>query len=333
MKKFYFIGIDVSKNKVDICVISNSKVLKEEQCTNHQAAISSEIKAVQDEFGVSSEDFIVCAEHTGQYTYPLICACKGLDCKLWLENPAQIKYCSGVTRGKNDRVDARRIAEYAMRFIDKCHPYERPEEDLTLLKQLEAERSLYKTDLAKYKAQLSDQEEYMERNIFLQKAKRLKRLIETLEETLKDITDKMTEIIEASSQLSLQMELLRSVEGVGPVIAMNMIIATEAFTKFENYRQFNCYIGVAPFSYTSGSSQFSKNRVSQKAAKYLKVLLHLAAVSITHRKTGDLKTYFDRKVAEGKNKMTVINAVRAKIVARMFAVIRKNQFYQPILSF
>ena len=58
----------------------------------------------------------------------------------------------------------------------------------------------------------------------------------------------------------------------------------------------------------------------------------MAAVAIDHKKTGDLKTYFERKVAEGKNKMTVLNAVRAKLVARMFAVIRNNRVYQPILS-
>ena len=53
------------------------------------------------------------------------------------------------------------------------------------------------------------------------------------------------------------MKLLKSVEGVGSVVAMNMIIATEAFTRFDNPRQFNCYVGVAPFAYTSGTSQHS----------------------------------------------------------------------------
>ena len=71
-----------------------------------------------------------------------------------------------MTRGKNDKVDARRIAEYAMRFLDKAKPYKRPTEELVRLKQLEAERSLYLTDLAKYKAQLTDQDGFMEDKIF-----------------------------------------------------------------------------------------------------------------------------------------------------------------------
>lgn len=97
-------------------------------------------------------------------------------------------------------------------------------------------------------------------------------------------------------------------------------------------RKFNCYVGIAPFSYSSGSSQHSKARVSHRADKVMKRLLHLAAVAVTHRISGELKKYYERKVAEGKNKMSVINALRAKIVARMFAVIKRNEKYKPILS-
>ena len=72
----------------------------------------------------------------------------------------------------------------------------------------------------------------------------------------------------------------------------------------------------------------SRNRVSRRANKQVKTLLHLAALSITRKKKSELKEYYKRKVEEGKNKMTVINALRAKIVvARVFAVIRKNDIY------
>ena len=95
-------------------------------------------------------------------------------------------------------------------------------------------------------------------------------------------------------------------------------------------KKFNCYAGVAPCSYSSGSSQHSKAKVSHRADKVMKRLLHLAAVAVTHRVGGELKKYYERKVAEGKNKMLVINALRAKIVARMFAVIKRNEKYKPI---
>ncbi|MFK2026504.1 transposase, partial [Bacteroides fragilis] len=235
------------------------------------------------------------AEHTGQYTFPLACACKSVECKLWLENPAEIKYSSGVQRGKNDKVDAKRIAIYANRFQDKVQYYERPTEDIERLKQLESERTLYVTDLAKYKGQMKDQKDYMPKALYERKMKRLQALMDDLEEAIQAITDEMDEVIASCPVLSRQRELLMSIDGVGRVVATNMIIATEAFTRFVDPRKFNCYAGIAPFYYSSGSSQHSKAKVSHRADKVMKRLLHLAAVAVTHRVGGELKMYYERK--------------------------------------
>ncbi len=53
----------------------------------------------------------------------------------------------------------------------------------------------------------------------------------------------------------------------------------------------------------------------------------MAALSVI-RLDGNLKDYFERKVAEGKNKMTVINAIRSKLIARAFALIRDDRKYE-----
>jgi transposase len=332
MNNFYFIGVDVSKKKLDVCVMFENKVVLEEVVANHPMAATALIHQLEKELGISNAQMLVCAEHTGQYTYPLVCACEATNCKLWLENPSNIKYSSGVQRGKNDKIDAKRIAIYASRFEDKVRLYKRPDKEIERLKQLEAERSLYVVDLAKYKAQMKDQKEYMPESIYKEKVNRLKKLMKNLQEVIDSITEEMEHIVNSTEVLLRQFELLKSIEGVGPVVALNMIIVTEAFTRFDNARQFNCFAGLAPFSYTSGSSQHSRTRVSHRADKCIKTLLHLSAVSIIGKAGGELKDYYLRKVQEGKNKMTVINALRAKIVARMFAIIKRNEFYIPIFS-
>jgi transposase len=332
MNNFYFIGVDVSKKKLDVCVMFENKVVFEEVVANHPMAATALIHQLENELGISNAQMLVCAEHTGQYTYPLVCACEATNCKLWLENPSNIKYSSGVQRGKNDKIDAKRIAIYAARFEDKVRLYKRPDKEIERLKQLEAERSLYVVDLAKYKAQMKDQKEYMPESIYKEKVNRLKKLMKNLQEVIDSITEEMEHIVNSTEVLLRQFELLQSIEGVGPVVALNMIIVTEAFTRFDNARQFNCFAGLAPFSYTSGSSQHSRTRVSHRADKCIKTLLHLSAVSIIGKAGGELKDYYLRKVQEGKNKMTVINALRAKIVARMFAIIKRNEFYIPIFS-
>lgn len=332
MNNFYFIGVDVSKKKLDFCVMFENKVVREDVIANHPSAVTALIHQLEDEFGISNAQMLVCAEHTGQYTYPLVCACEAVECKLWLEHPSNIKYSSGVQRGKNDKIDAKRIAIYAARFEDKVRLYERPDQEIERLKQLEAERSLYVADLAKYKAQMKDQKEYMPESIYKEKAKRLKKLMKNLQEVIDSITEEMECIVNSTEVLSRQYRLLQSIDGVGPVVALNMIVVTEAFTRFDNARQFNCFAGLAPFQYTSGSSQHSRARVSHRADKCIKTLLHLSAVSLVSKAGGEMKEYYLRKVEEGKNKMTVINALRAKIVARMFAVIKRNDFYKPIFS-
>ena len=332
MNNFYFIGVDVSKKKLDFCVMFENKVVREDVIANHPSAVTALIHQLEDEFGISNAQMLVCAEHTGQYTYPLVCACEAVECKLWLEHPSNIKYSSGVQRGKNDKIDAKRIAIYAARFEDKVRLYERPDQEIERLKQLEAERSLYVADLAKYKAQMKDQKEYMPESIYKEKAKRLKKLMKNLQEVIDSITEEMECIVNSTEALSRQYRLLQSIDGVGPVVALNMIVVTEAFTRFDNARQFNCFAGLAPFQYTSGSSQHSRARVSHRADKCIKTLLHLSAVSLVSKAGGEMKEYYLRKVEEGKNKMTVINALRAKIVARMFAVIKRNDFYKPIFS-
>ena len=63
------------------------------------------------------------------------------------------------------------------------------------------------------------------------------------------------------------------------------------------------------------------------ANKNIKTLLHMAALS-TIKKRGDLQEYYIRKVAEGKNKMSVLNAIRNKLILRIFACVNQNRVYE-----
>ena len=67
----------------------------------------------------------------------------------------------------------------------------------------------------------------------------------------------------------------------------------------------------------------------------MKALLHLAAVNAAYRmKGGEYKEYFERKTKEGKHIMCVLNVIRAKLVHRMFSVIRRDieytKQYKPV---
>ncbi|SFE44289.1 transposase, partial [Spirosoma endophyticum] len=87
-----------------------------------------------------------------------------------------------------------------------------------------------------------------------------------------------------------------------------------------------CHAGVAPFEHSSGSSVRGKTRVNHHARKSLKTLLHMAAMSALQVK-GELQDYYQRKVADGKNKMLVINALRNKLIHRVYAVVKRGKKY------
>ncbi len=62
------------------------------------------------------------------------------------------------------------------------------------------------------------------------------------------------------------------------------------------------------------------------ANKNLKALLHLCAIS-SIKYVSEMKNYFNRKVEEGKHKMSIINAIRNKLVLRAFSVIKNDKPY------
>ena len=93
------------------------------------------------------------------------------------------------------------------------------------------------------------------------------------------------------------------------------VLACAEFTLFGHGRELCCFAGLAPFTYTSGTSIRSKRRVSGRADHELKALLHMCAMVAAIRiKSGHFSEYYRRKVNEGKNKMSVLNAVRAKLI-------------------
>ena len=141
-----FVGIDISKEKLNLCFRTASRIVCEEEIENTSAVIKRQLKKSLRDLETTLEDVLVCAEYTGRYIYPLTCACQDLGIFLWMEDPTRIKNSFGVIRGKSDTVDARRIAEYAYRFNDKAVAYAMKDKDIMSLKNLLSDRDLLLAD-------------------------------------------------------------------------------------------------------------------------------------------------------------------------------------------
>ena len=163
---------------------------------------------------------------------------------------------------------------------------------------------------------------------FKHKNSRWKKVIRSIDEQIAAIDAEIESLIAADPVLTRQKELLKSIDGIGDRIAINMIAITGGFTRFQNARQFCSFAGLTPYKYDSGTSVRSKAKISKRANQTMKALLHLAAVcAATHMKDGEYKDYFERKTGDGKHVMCVLNVIRAKLVHRMFSVIKRDSEY------
>jgi transposase len=87
-----------------------------------------------------------------------------------------------------------------------------------------------------------------------------------------------------------------------------------------------CYCGVAPFEYSSGSSKRGTTKVHFITNKKLKSNLQMASLTAI-KLDDDFKRYYERKCAERKNKMSLLNAVRNKLLARVLACVNNGETY------
>lgn len=322
------IGIDISKNTLDFCLL-----IEEEQqpvfyqCTNETKSITATLERLFSTHHLDKQTTLICAEHTGRYGKLLCQAALSNQHLIWMEHPAQIKNSQGIQRGKDDRKDALRIAQYASRFGDRAVLMQPAPAVYEQLAYLSAERDLLLTDVTKYRTQLKEEQPFTDKNMFLAKRRRFTRLIAQLQKAIDAIEQQIDDLINNDPACKQQYKLLTSVDGIGKQVALHTIIETRGFTRFTDPRKFACHAGVAPFKYWSGTSIRSANKVSHRANKKIKQLLHMAAMSAIRMKN-EIRTYYERKVAAGKNKMSIINAIRAKLIARMFAVIRNDTLYQ-----
>lgn len=323
-----FIGIDISKNTFDFALVKDNNVSLpiSDEVSNDPSGIVKleEFLKKQD---LNMEETLFCMEHTGIYCRLLSHYLTERKYHVWLEMPVQILRSLGIQRGKNDRLDAKRIAEYAYLKKDKAVLWQPPREVviqindlLTLRDRLIESRKSLKQPIKEFKdAGFKDTAKLIE--------SRCMHTLKAIEKEIQQIEKDLDDLINKDSNLKKLYKLATSVPGIGKITAFTMLYFTNEFTLYANAKQLACYCGVVPFEHTSGTSVKGKSRVSNFANKRLKKLLHLVAMSTLSSNT-ELSQYYERKVGEGKNKMLVINAIRNKILQRLCAVIKRGTPYQ-----
>jgi transposase len=327
MQYTHILGIDVSKATIDLALSQNkakATITHKKFNNNIKGFKSLLVWLKQLEIGISQ--VLVCLENTGIYGRRLVTFLQSEQAFVWVVNPVEIKRSIGLVRGKDDQADAERICLYAFRHQDKAQAYIQPEESLEKVAALLSARE----SLVKAKKMLLAPVEEKESVGLSEEAALMREVcqenIACLNKGIKNIEKKLEEVINQEKKLEANYKLVCSVKGVGKITALYLLVYTGNFNKFSSAKKLASYCGIVPFPYSSGTSIRGKTQVHPMANKRLKTALHMCALS-SIKQEGQMRTYYTKKVAEGKNKMSVINAIRNKLVQRVFACVRDQQAY------
>ena len=196
---------------------------------------------------------------------------------------------------------------------------------LSLRGRLIKQRAGFKASLKEQKRVLAKKENQVLLNTQEKLIKYLSKQIETVEK-------EMEAMIKSNEKLNGQFKLIVGIKGVGKQTALFIIAYTDGFTRFKTWRQFASYCGIAPFPNTSGTSIRGKTKVSNLANKKIKSLFDLCAKSAIQHNP-EMKAYYNRRLEEGKNKMSTINIVRNKLLSRIFAVVNRQTPYVDVMKY
>jgi len=329
MKVTNIMGMDVSKNTLDCHLFLQQKSL---------SAVSNDIKGfkiikrwLNKELNKQTEELIVVMEYTGIYTYGIERFLQSEQIKFVKRPALDIKRSLGMVRGKSDKVDAKFISKYGWMRKEELQPM-KPLSDAELeLQQMMNHRDKLVADKASYQSKLKELVSQMGNKTNQKMITSMQYVMDVLTQEIKEAEKEIKKLIASGSSLQTNYELMCSVKGVGFATAVHILIATENFTRFADVRKFICYCGAAPFEHSSGTSIRGKTRVSHLANKKLKSLLTMAAISAIQHDP-ELKIKYQQKVKEGKAKMCALNIIRAKLIERIFAVIKRQSHYEIRLA-
>ncbi|WP_299444358.1 IS110 family transposase, partial [uncultured Aquimarina sp.] len=290
--------------------------------------INNDKKAIEKFFNsYSDQQVIVAMENTGRYNWSLYDAIADFHFKVYVLNPIHFSKSQGLARGKDDKTDSYRIALFVEKYADELPIWKPVTNTIKELKILLTERNARIKSKKRLLKQSHDYKKMKDLNFHKELKSWNKQQIKQLDNQIAKIEVLIEKIIQIDTQLNKYYKLIQSIPGVGKITSWYMLAKTEGFTKISCPRKMACYSGVVPFKHQSGSSIFKKPKVSIYADKQMKSILHLAAMSAIRLKN-DLQIYYKRKVEEGKNKMSVLNAVRNKIIHLIFAIIKSNKKFE-----
>lgn len=299
-----FVGVDVSKAQLDVALGSDG----ERFCVSNDDKGITELVARLETLG---PDLIV-MEATGGMEMPVASALAILPLPVAVVNPRHVRDFAKATGrlAKTDSLDAQVLAEFGERIRPEARQL--PDEQAQALQALVTRRRQVVQMLT------------MERNRCHTVSPAMRQRIEVhiawLETELEALNKDLDQHIRQSPLWREKESLLKSVPGVGPVLARTLLAELPELGKL-NRKRIAALVGVAPFNRDSGGSRGKRTTWGGRAS--IRAVLYMSALSAA-RCNPTIRPFYQRLLQAGKPKKVALTACMRKLITILNAMARQG---------
>ena len=312
------VGIDISKDKFDVCIEKEGGSLDRRHFKNDQSGFKK--------FGylLKNKNVIAGLESTGVYGENLCQFLYDSGVTVYLMNPSQIKYYakSIMKRSKTDQVDAAVIMQYIKLHAKTLTPWQ-PRS--TVYNQL---KSIYRC-LKTFKENRVRTQGYIEACTSTDRCgqsdalESYEVLLKSIDLQIQQLEKKLLNLIETCDELNLHYTHLQTIPGIGEQTAIGLLSEMPDVKNFQHVKQCVAYAGLNPSIKQSGTSVYGAGRISKTGSKELRNLLYMPAL-VGKNNCKAYKPFVDRLDEKGKKPKVIVVAVMHKILRIVFAVLKKG---------
>jgi len=315
-----WIGIDVSKDTLDVCLLRASGKEKHKEFNNDAAGHAKLLRWVQHLVG--EEVCHYCLESTGSYSMAVAHFLAEAEQRVSIVNPARIKY-AGMAQGvgnKTDKADARLIADYCRKEQPALWRAAAPEVRVlvALVRRLHSVQELV----------VQEQNRLAAPGLPSVVRTSLKKSSRFLAAEVKRLQKQIKEHIDRQPGLKADQELLLSIPGIGETTAHELLGEMPDVTQFVSAQAMAAYAGLAPREHSSGSSVRKRTRLSKTGNSHLRRALYFPAVSAVQWNPL-VRAHYERLRAKGKGKMVALGAAMRKLLMIAYGVLKSRQKFDP----
>lgn len=328
----YSLGIDVDSKKLKCCMGSIDKkqvhkVLATSTFNNEVEGFKGLLVWTTKHRREKEIPIVITMEVTGVYHEQLAYFLneKGYHVSVVLANRSK-KYMQAIGyKSKTDRIDARGLsrmgAEQALsawrpvnKYIYELRTALRHRENLTVI-------------LTTLRNQEHAQDYMQYTNAEVSKSQA--RLIKDIRAEIKLMDQKIKELAAKDKEFEDKISLIAdSITGVGFLTVATIIAETNGFELFKNQSQLTSYAGYDVVENQS-STRVGKTKISKHGNSHIRRVLHMPALNVVRRETGDYKQVYERIFCRSYIKMKAYVAIQRKLLCLIFALWKKKEAFDP----